>query len=323
MAVAASSVWPVAVDATQVPSRVPVTWVVRTLKADSSARTRELVHVASKGQLTWSASGACRVAGDRVVTNRPGRCTLTLTIPRAPGRPATSATRSIPVMKETTVNVVAAASLSGVFDRIATAFSRERRHVKVVSSFAGSATLVTQIMQGAPFDVVALADRSSMDTLVTAGMVNSSSIKIFALNRLAILVPKGNPLRIRTIFDLANPGIGVSLCDEAQPCGKYAKQMFAAAGLTVTPVTRETSASGVVGRVAHGEADAGVAYASDGFATGGVTTVAIPAARNVIARYPVATAAASSAAGEAAQFTSFLLSASGRSLLASAGFIAP
>lgn len=197
--------------------------------------------------------------------------------------------------------------------------------MEVVPSFAGSATLVRQIQQGAPFDVVALADESSMNSLVASDDVAGSGVTIFATNRLAIITAKGNPLGLKTIADLARRSVDVSLCDAAQPCGKYAARLFMAAGVAVTPATLETSASGVIGRVSSGEVDAGLAYASDGATHKNVSVVAIPAGQNVVARYPIALSTTSSRerTPETTRYMSFVLSARGKKILSAAGFTAP
>lgn len=312
----------VAVEAVSQPT---LSWVAKSLKVNSSARVSELVMTSSKGAQRWSATGACSVTGTRVNTKGVGSCTLTVAIARAAGSRALTTTKSLPVMKEVTLDVLAAASLASAFDTLAGRFTLERRHVKMVMSYAGSSTLAAQIAQGASFDAVAMADQSTMAKVVSAGFVDSASVKIFAMNRLAILVAKGNPLRIRTLADVTNPSISLSLCDPAQPCGKYAGQMFTAAGLTAKPMTLETSAAAVVSRVAKGEVDAGIAYASDGASAKGVTAVTIPVAQNVIAKYPVGLATSMTGTRESAAklFKSFLLSSSAASVLTGIGFIVP
>src|ERR1700690_2825390 len=52
-----------------------------------------------------------------------------------------------------TLNVFAAASLTGAFGDIGKAFEAANPNVTVKFNFAGSSTLVTQIEQGAPADV--------------------------------------------------------------------------------------------------------------------------------------------------------------------------
>ena len=58
----------------------------------------------------------------------------------------------------TTLTVFAAASLTEVFEEIATEYERTAPNTDVTFSFAGSSDLVAQISEGAPADVIATAD---------------------------------------------------------------------------------------------------------------------------------------------------------------------
>src|SRR5258706_9972007 len=69
------------------------------------------------------------------------------------------------------VTVFAAASLTESFNNEQTTLKTEQPGLEVTYNFAGSGTLVTQIQQGAPADVVATADSASMQKLVDAGLV--------------------------------------------------------------------------------------------------------------------------------------------------------
>ena len=61
------------------------------------------------------------------------------------------------------LSVFAAASLTDAFTRLGSDFTAAHPDVKVTFNFAGSNDLVTQVQQGAPADVLATADTSSMD----------------------------------------------------------------------------------------------------------------------------------------------------------------
>lgn len=223
------------------------------------------------------------------------------------------------------LNVAAAASLSAAFEEIAASFSAVHPRVSVSLSFVGSATLATQIVEGSPVDVVAMADISNMEKVTKSGDVVASSVRTFATNRLAVLVAEGNPLGVSSLADLTRPGIRVVLCDPSQPCGRYADEMLSAAGLSLRPSSLETSAAGVVTRVRTGEADAGISYFSDALAASGASFVEIPDAQNVVARYPIGVASHPSTGDPevARMFVDFVVSSAGRSILERAGFGAP
>jgi molybdate transport system substrate-binding protein len=224
---------------------------------------------------------------------------------------------------EQQLTVSGAASLTAVFGAIAPAFTKAHANANVQTNFAGSSTLVQQIREGAPVDVFASADESNMQKLVDAGDV-AGAPAIFATNRLAILVAKGNPKEITGIADLAKPGLIVSLCGPAVPAGKYAREIFAKAGVAVPESSQELDVKAVVTRVALGEADAGIVYVTDVLAAGDkVAAVEIPDALNVVARYPVAVLKRAQKPDLARTFVEFLTGSEGQSILKRFGFLAP
>src|SRR5215468_5732698 len=81
------------------------------------------------------------------------------------------------------LTVLAAASLTGAFTRIADQLHAMNPDLDVKFSFAGSPTLVTQIQQGAPGDVFASADQANMQKVVS-GDLNHGQPLVFAHNRL-------------------------------------------------------------------------------------------------------------------------------------------
>ena len=168
-----------------------------------------------------------------------------------------------------TVTVFAAASLSKAFPALADRFEAEHDGVRVRFSFAGSQSLVEQIQQGAPADVLATADEETIDKV--RGELSADPV-VFAHNQLAIVTAPGNPLRLTTLADLAKPGVTGVLAGPKVPVGKAAAAALARAGVTVRPISLEDAVSGVVTKVGLDEADAGIAYVTDlgGADVGGV-----------------------------------------------------
>ena len=222
-----------------------------------------------------------------------------------------------------TINLSAAASLAPAFESIIEEFRSQNPDVEVRLNTAGSATLVTQIQQGSGADVVALADVQPMDELVESGDVRADSVDVFATNALAILVTKGNPLGIASLADLVDPQVVTVFCDEAQPCGRSAATVLEKAGVALVPASLESSVSGVVQKVEIGEADAGLAYVSDGLSRSDtIDTITIPEADNVMNSYPIAVTVDGSDNDDAASFVEFVRT-HGQTFLREFGFGEP
>jgi molybdate transport system substrate-binding protein len=220
-----------------------------------------------------------------------------------------------------TVVVFAAASLKDAFDQIGKQFEQANPGVSVKFNYAGSSSLATQIKQAAPADVFASADTTNMDT-VTNDNLASGDAKIFASNNLEIMVAAGNPKHIKSVADLANSDVKVAVCASDVPCGKYTQEVFKKAGVTVNPVSEETSVSSVVTKVTLGEADAGVVYTTDVKAAGDKAAgVAIPADQNVTAQYPIVTLKDAPNKDGASAFMNYVLSSAGQKVLESFGFL--
>jgi len=222
-----------------------------------------------------------------------------------------------------TVIVFAAASLTNAFDKIGSQFEKAHPGVSVKFNYAGSSSLATSIKQGAQADVFASADTTNMKTVTGAGLATGEPT-IFAKNKLEILVDKGNPMNIKSVSDLAKPGVKVAVCAASVPCGKYSTEIFDKANVTVKPVTEETSVTGVVTKVTLGEADAGIVYVTDVKAAGDKATgVPIPANQNVVAEYPIVELKDAPNSTAAKSFMQYVNSPAGQKVLDSFGFLPP
>jgi len=212
------------------------------------------------------------------------------------------------------LTVFAAASLQPAFDKIAAQI-----HVDATFNYAGTQTLTAQLTQGAEADVFASADKTHMKTLLDAGLI-AGAPEVFAHNRLEIAVAKGNPKGIHSLADLARPGLVVVLADPSVPAGKYAQQALAKANVTVHPASLEPQVTGVLSKVALGEADAGIVYVSDVVTSQKVQGVPIPDSQNVVADYPIAALKNAKHNSTADAFIAYVLAADGQSILKAAGF---
>lgn len=227
---------------------------------------------------------------------------------------------------QVTIRIGAAASLSDVLPQLIEKFRETNPDVQVEFEPAGSPTLVSQLIGGAPYNLVMLASEASLAPATEAGVVTGEAI--FARNVPQIAVPTDNPADIDGLDDFAGEDVRVALCEVEVPCGAAAKKVIDASGVAFDPVTRENDVTAVLTRVRTGEVDAGIVYRTDvASARGEVEGIDVPDAEAATTSYPVAQStaddgdeAADSAAGK---FQDFLLTPEAQSILAQAGFLAP
>ena len=221
------------------------------------------------------------------------------------------------------ITVLAAASLQKTFTALGATFEKAHPGTSVKFSFNGSDTLAEQIDQGAPADVFASANQSTMQTVQKAGNTTGTPT-VFVKNTLEIAVPPGNPKNIKTLADLAKPGIKVAECAASVPCGSAAVKALAAAHVSLTPVTYETEVTGALTKVELGEVDAALVYHSDILGAGGkVDGVVFSTASVAVNSYPIDVLKGSANPTLAQAFVSFILSPSSEQYLLKAGFQAP
>lgn len=217
------------------------------------------------------------------------------------------------------LTVFAASSLAGAFTEIAEDVEQDDPGVEVRLSFGGSSGLVDQIAGGAPADVFASADTTTMDRAVAEGLVAGESA-VFATNALTLITPPGNPAGI-TGLDDSLAGTRLVVCADGVPCGTAARALARAAGVELRPVSEESGVTDVRGKVTSGEADAGIVYVTDAIAAGAeVEQVEIAGAAADPNRYPVAVLAGADDPALARRFVAAVTGAEGRAALARHGF---
>lgn len=219
------------------------------------------------------------------------------------------------------LTVLAAASLSESFKELGAAFERKHPGSKVTFSFDASSALATQANNGAPADLFASADQNNMKKVTDAA--NATDPKVFALNKLAIIVSKGNPKKITGLKDFGKSSVSFVLCAAEVPCGKYGAEALKKAGVTAKPKSYETNVKGVVTKVTGGEVDAGIGYVTDAkAAAASAERIDIADEFNVVAEYPMAVLKQAPNSNLAYAFLDYLLGPEAQAVLAKYGFAA-
>jgi molybdate transport system substrate-binding protein len=225
--------------------------------------------------------------------------------------------------EQRTLTVFAAASLTEVFTELEPRFEEVHPGVDVVFNFGASSDLAQQIVNGGPADLFAAANPSTMQTVVGAGLVEGEPT-VFATNVLQIVTPPGNPAGITSFADLARPDLQVVVCAPQVPCGAAVERIEQVTGVRLSPVSEEPDVKSTLGKVATGNADAGLVYATDVSATGdSVQGIEFPEAAQAVNDYPIAVIADGPAADLGRAFQELVTGADGRAVLGSAGFGSP
>jgi molybdate transport system substrate-binding protein len=222
----------------------------------------------------------------------------------------------------TTITVLAAASLTGTFTELADDFEQDHDGVQVKLAFDSSATLAQQALDGAPADVLATADTTTMDS---ASDALEGDPELFATNTMVLVTPADNPAGITGFEDVVSDAdLTYVACVDTAPCGKVAAALLEDNDATTHPASLEVDVKAVLAKVTSGEADAGLVYATDAVAAGDtVRTFSVPHADEEVTSYPIAMLRQSGDPAVAQEFVDLVLSDRGQRLLSDAGFGPP
>lgn len=230
--------------------------------------------------------------------------------------------------------VFCGAGLTGAFNEIGQLY-QNASGIAVEINFDGAPALRAQIEQGAYADLLAFADYRHMKALQLEGYINNSTVRTFAKNQMAVVVPLHNPANISSLADLASPGILILMGIEELPAGYHAREVLSKLAndseygpgyrdnVMANIVSLETTVNRIVSKVALGEADAGFAFTSDVSPTmvGKVTKISIPDRYNVAVDFPIGALKQSSHPREAQNFIDLVMSSQGQAVLKKYEFI--
>jgi molybdate transport system substrate-binding protein len=232
------------------------------------------------------------------------------------------------------MTVYGAASLKGVLDKVKAAYETAKPGTTLTVSTDSSATLETQIEQGAPADVFLSADTTNPKKLVDKGLAAGDAVT-FAGNKLTIIVPTANPAGIKTPADIAKTGVTVIAAGDEVPITKYATHLVAnlakeagyptdfVAKYTANIASKEDNVKAIVAKIELGEGDAGIVYVTDARASTKVTAVDVPDTANVPATYAGVVVKASRNAAAAQAFLTWFAGPDGQAILGTFGFLPP
>jgi molybdate transport system substrate-binding protein len=235
----------------------------------------------------------------------------------------------VPVISEGLQDVVyvsAAISLSRALTKAAVAY-QQMTGTKVVLNLAGSDTLATQLIEGAPVDLLISADVSQMDRVEHLNRIKTETRVDLLSNGLTIVVPTDRLNSVMIPEDLRRFVVRrIALGDpNAVPAGVYAKEYLESIGIwldvrdKIVP-TRDVRAA--LAAVEAGNVDAAIVYRTDiSLATDALIAVEVPIQEGPVIRYPAAIVRDAKNDASADRFLAYLWSNDARQIFQRSGFI--
>jgi molybdate transport system substrate-binding protein len=165
------------------------------------------------------------------------------------------------------VNVLVAASAASSIETISQMFETANPGVDVRVVSGPSNGLAQQILAGAPADIFLSASAQWADSVSAEGLT-SEAVDLLT-NRLVLIVPIDNPVRIQQPADLTNEAVKrIAIAGENVPAGIYGEQVLRNLGLLETlqrekKLVRGSDVRATLAYVERAEADVGIVYASD------------------------------------------------------------
>lgn len=232
--------------------------------------------------------------------------------------------------QEGTLKIAAAADLQPVLPTLIDQFEKQTQK-KAEASYASSATLAAQIINGGPFGLFLSADVSFPQKVIAAGLADSSEPVAYARGTLVLWARNDSPAQPLSLDTLRSPSlktVAVANPDHA-PYGRAAKAAIEKLGLTNSLQGKLVVAENIAQTAQY--ADSGNAQAGLISLTSALTSRLSADGKYVVMpedSYPPLLQGAvviksSPEAGEAHQFLEFLMSSAVKKELAERGLKAP
>jgi molybdate transport system substrate-binding protein len=220
------------------------------------------------------------------------------------------------------IAVCATASLRRPFEAIATRYEADHPGAVVKLHFDGGTQLLDAMNAGETCDVIALGDNSVMARVVSAGHTAVGSPAELARNRIAIVVASDNPKQVKGLADFGRADLRIALGARTSSIGRHGRWALSRLKIVPKPVVEATTADGVLAKVAAGEADAGIVYATSfAGAVDALQRIDVPDDQNTPALYSISSAREPKEPRGAEAFRALALGPVGQQLLHDAGFL--
>lgn len=233
--------------------------------------------------------------------------------------------------------VFAAASMTETLDQIIELYKTVAPNVTIIPTYDSSGTLKTQIEEGADCDLFISAAQKQMNALDAAyiddadknpdglDFIDTATRVNILENKVALVVPEGNPANITSFADLANAKL-IALGNSDVPVGSYSLEILKYLNIDIAElesagkVTYGSNVKEVTTQVSEGTVDCGIVYATDAFSAG--LTVVDTATKDMCKQviYPAAVLKSSKNSDAAKAFLDYLLTDEAMAVFAAVGF---
>ena len=131
------------------------------------------------------------------------------------------------------IYISAAASMADAVNEIKADYEKEHPDVVIRTNYAGSGTLMNQIIEGTPADLFISASDKQMDTLSKKQLIDEKSRVELLKNELVLIVPKSSTLQLDSFEGVVQDSITkVAIADPASvPVGQYSQKLFEKMGI--------------------------------------------------------------------------------------------
>jgi molybdate transport system substrate-binding protein len=223
------------------------------------------------------------------------------------------------------IHLAVAASMTDVVNALCSDYALSHPQTRFVRNYASSGTLAKQIAARAPADLFVSANPKWMDYLKDKGLIEPTSIRIIAHNKVVVV---GRPCsKVRVLADLTSlPRIAMG-SPASVPAGKYAEQALIAAGLyqgikdsQKLVLTKDVRQALMYAE--RGEVNAAFVYRTDALlAKQAITLMEVPQELYPSVSYPAGLTSMGTANEEARGFMHYLGSSDAATIFSKYGFL--
>ena len=235
--------------------------------------------------------------------------------------------------------VFAAASMTETLNQVKDVYEKEN-NVTITYNFDSSGTLKTQIQEGADCDLFISAGQKQMNQLDLSSdkEINKEGLDFVAgdtrlnllENKVARVVPEGNPKGIESFDDLAarlaEGSILMAMGNSDVPVGQYTQKILNFYGLDEEAlaksgvITYGSNVKEVTTQVSEGSIDCGIVYCTDAFSAG--LTVIDGASKDMCGQviYPAAVLKTAKNPDAAKAFLDYLTGSEAMAIFEAVGF---